>query len=284
MGETNRKVVFLSPQHDFSRQYNYQSWKRLHWCRSKVQSALQVTSLMAMFSLVSIIKHNIHEEGAMKFKLVKDTHFLKIALVELPLPLEEKYTHPNLVIGFVATSSTLIAITVVVKVISAFILPHLDSTVEMSETESLNSPHDQIINWIFWTCILGHTVAPTLFCLDLILISWIKFPKYAKDAPLAVTAILVPMIVVILLFGGILCRQMNQFQVKNSSLHGFPNRRYSEIAEDWEMGSTSLSSSSFVDEESQLIKSHNSVTSYGAVAQHEFIGSPSSVFADVFFH
>ncbi len=46
MGKTTLVDIMLSPKH------NYQSWKRLHWCRSKVQSALEVTSLMAMFSLV----------------------------------------------------------------------------------------------------------------------------------------------------------------------------------------------------------------------------------------
>lgn len=34
-------------------QNSIQSWKRLHWCRSKVNGALEVTSVMAMFALVS---------------------------------------------------------------------------------------------------------------------------------------------------------------------------------------------------------------------------------------
>lgn len=200
------------------------------------------------------------------------------------MPSEKGEIDPILIITFVSTSSMLVAITVLVKVVSAFILPHLDMMAEMSVKESLSSPHDQIINWIFFTCFLGTCVAPVLFCLDLILIAWIKFPKYSKNAPVAVTAIIAPMIGIIFLFGIVLYRQMSHFKFTKFYRPIHPNRRYSEIAEDWEHDSTSLSSVSSLEENSYLMKSHCSVTSYGAVCQQEYIGSPNIAFADINWH
>ncbi|CAL8113420.1 unnamed protein product [Orchesella dallaii] len=228
----------------------YQSWKRLHWCRSKVTSAFEIASLMAMFSL--------------------------IAAVELKLP--EDKTNPDLVTAFVSTTCLLVATTVIVKVVSTLILPHLDTMAELSVREAESAPHDQLINWIFCTCLLGHTVAPVLFCLDFILISWIQFPMHANEAAMAVTAIMSPLIVIIIMCGFVLYQQMNQFKI--TEFLPFPNRRYSELADDWNRESNDVSDASS-DEESQLIKSQCSMTSYGAIRQNEFFGSPNIIFADV---
>ncbi|ODM96876.1 Sodium/potassium/calcium exchanger 5 [Orchesella cincta] len=207
--------------------------------------------------------------------MAKSSKIINIAAVDLKLP--EGKTNPDLVTAFVATTCLLVAITVIVKVVSTLILPHLDMMAELSVMEAESAPHDQLINWIFCTCLMGHTVAPVLFCLDFILISWIQFPIHSTEAAMAVTAIMSPLIVVIIMFGFVLYQQMKQFKI--AEFRPFPNRRYSELADNWDKDSFDLSDGSS-DEESQLIKSQCSVTSYGAVRHNEFFGSPNIIFAD----
>lgn len=113
----------------------------------------------------------------------------------MELQIQADLASEPMIIAYVVTTCLLVGTTILVKIGSSTILPHIEAVSGMGiecSTEVFNSPHDQLFDQISIICFMGHTLAPFLFCMDLILITWIKFAHLAIEAPMAATAIIVP--------------------------------------------------------------------------------------------
>ncbi|XP_021948947.1 calcium release-activated calcium channel protein 1 isoform X2 [Folsomia candida] len=231
------------------------SWKRLHWCQSHLNTVVHITNIMSFFAITAAVELQIQPDLASE----------------------------PLIIAYVVTTCLLVGTTIIVKIGSSTILPHIEAVSGMgsNSSEVFTSPHDQLFDHICIICFLGQTFAPFLFCMDLILIAWIKFAHFAIEAPMAVTAIIVPVQVVISLFGYIMIRRIQRFREEHRIyLNRGPTRRYSEIAETWNENEDELEVGHH-SEDSSLLASYRTNTSYGAVLGSDDVFNQCKVLVDM---
>jgi len=109
---------------------------------------------------------------------------------------DDLHASPNLVTAFVTVTCSLVGLTVFTRLVAASTLPQLESVLEVGETyarwDSHRAPHDALLGIVESACVAGQSVAPFLFCTDLILLAWIKFESISPIAPIAATIILIP--------------------------------------------------------------------------------------------
>ncbi|CAG7816211.1 unnamed protein product [Allacma fusca] len=241
-----RKSSFASIAYD-THTAEYLSWRRLHLSKSKLSGVAEMASFMAGFAVVATVELQINDDG----------------------------TSPYLLTAFVVTTSLLVATSMMTIMISTCILPQLDAVSKMSKCPSdeiLRSPHDALIRFIDLSWILANTVSLFLFTLDVILVCWVKFTHFSLEASIAATAIMSPVLLIILIFGVIFYRKiiMHQYDIFS--------KRFLELEEmqrtiqlQLEMSSNSgtpdLDSSNF----QSLYK--RAVT-FGKSPLPEFVGSP----------
>jgi len=127
-----------------------------------------------------------------------------VATVELQIHPKEQ--NSGLLTAFVITTSLLVATTMIALMLTTCILPYLQAVEKVShqldiDEEIDRSPHYRMSSLIDICWVLVSTVSLFLFTLDVILMSWIKFTYFSITASLVATAIMTPVLVLILLFG-----------------------------------------------------------------------------------
>jgi hypothetical protein len=135
------------------------------------------------------------------------------------LQINDEDANPALLIAFVITTALLVATSMIAVIIATCILPHIQAVAKMALISEVNrSPHENMSVLIDISWVLANTASLFFFTLDIILLCWIKFTYFSRAAPIAATAIMGPVLLIILLFGIIFYRKIIKHQYIISNL------------------------------------------------------------------
>ncbi len=136
--------------------------------------------------------------------------FRQISISQLPV---DEDLSQWLLTSYVVTTCLLVGLSGFVIMVTAFILPYIKANEELdsvlSETGLDQKYHyhrkytleRRLRDLIQLTWLLASTGSVFLFTLDVILLCWIKFSHSSKAVPGSATAVLTPLILILLLFG-----------------------------------------------------------------------------------
>lgn len=97
--------------------------------------------------------------------------------------------------------------------ISTCILPHITVVAKMHpHCKARESPHDSMMCYIDLSWVLANTLSIFLFTLDVILLCWIKFTFFSEAASICATAIMIPVLIAICVFGLLFYRNLVKHQ------------------------------------------------------------------------
>ena len=132
-------------------------------------------------------------------------------------------TNEFLLTSFAVTTALLVSSTMLSIMICTCILPHVEAIAKLNTLDlASQSPHDLLIFYIDLSWVLANTVSIFLFILDVVLLCWIKFPTVPA---ICITAIMIPVLVLLCFFGVIFYRQTITDKLAVS------DRKYHELEE-----------------------------------------------------
>jgi calcium release-activated calcium channel protein 1 len=147
-----------------------------------------------------------------------------VATVELQI---NDDANPYLLSAFTVTTALLVCTTMMALMISTCVLPYIQVVAKLSPShaQAKESPHDEMMWFIDLSWVLANTISIFLFTLDVVLLSWIKFTYFSVTASIAATVIMIPVLILILIFGIVFYRQIigHQYNLMNS--------KYNELEE-----------------------------------------------------
>jgi len=128
--------------------------------------------------------------------------------------------NPYLLSAFTIVTALLVCTTMLALMISTCVLPYIQviSKLGPSQVKACESPHDEMMYFIDLSWVLANTISIFLFILDVILLSWIKFKIFSVTASVAATLIMIPVLIIILIFGIVFYRKIinHQYSLMNS--------------------------------------------------------------------
>lgn len=133
----------------------------------------------------------------------------------------------NLLVAFSVTTALLVSTTMLSIMIVTCVLPHIDAVAKLNSYSLIKeSPHDTLAYYIDLAWFLANTASIFLFILDVILLSWIKFHK---TEAICVTAIMIPVLLLLCIFSVVFYREAVQHQIeifdkRYQELHAFSAR------------------------------------------------------------
>ncbi|ODM93685.1 Calcium release-activated calcium channel protein 1 [Orchesella cincta] len=176
---------------------DYLAWRRLQVSKAKLSGVGEIATFLAGFA---------------------------VATVELQI---NDDANPFLLLAFTVTTALLVCTTMMSIMISTCILPHVIVVAKVGHPNAQphESPHDQMRFFIDLSWVLANTISIFLFTLDVILLCWIKYTYFSFTASVAATAIMIPVLLGILVFGIIFYRNVIQHQ------SAIVQMRYDELEE-----------------------------------------------------
>lgn len=97
--------------------------------------------------------------------------------------------------------------------ISTCILPHVTVVAKMfPHSKARESPHDLMMSYIDLSWVLANTLSIFFFVLDVILLCWVKFTYFSQAASICATAIMIPVLMAICVFGVLFYRNLVKHQ------------------------------------------------------------------------
>ncbi|XP_021966293.2 calcium release-activated calcium channel protein 1 isoform X2 [Folsomia candida] len=169
----------------------YLSWRKLHLAKSKLSNVCEMASFMAGFAVVATVELQINDEDA----------------------------NPALLVAFVVTTALLVGTSMMAIMISTCLLPHIQAVAKMSLISQVGqSPHERMAHLVDLSWVMANTASLFFFTLDVILLCWIKFTYFSPAASIAATAIMGPVLVIILLFGVAFYRKITKHQYVLSTM------------------------------------------------------------------
>lgn len=116
--------------------------------------------------------------------------------------------------------------TMLAIMISTCILPHIETVAELyPSSKPHESPHEKMAFYIDLSWVLANSISIFLFTLDVILLCWIKFTYFSVAASWCATAIMIPVLFAILIFGIVFYRKLVKHQYLLS------DKKYQELEE-----------------------------------------------------
>ncbi|XP_076305816.1 calcium release-activated calcium channel protein 1-like isoform X1 [Tachypleus tridentatus] len=189
-----REFAFQSFMKEMSKPENMMnalSWRRLHLSRAKLKASSRTSALLSGFAMVAMVE-------------VQMSH-------DIP---------KGLLVAFSVCTTLLVSVHMLALMISTCILPNLESVASVHGVATVSeSPHEKLhiyieIAWGFST-VLGIL----LFMAEIAILCWVKFYSYSKNAAVAATVILIPVVLVFLGFAVHFYRKLVAHQYERSA-HG----------------------------------------------------------------
>ncbi|KAK7023626.1 Protein orai-2 [Halocaridina rubra] len=167
--------------------------RQLHLSRAKLKASSRTSALLSGFAMVAMVEVQLQK----KCKNEVDTDCSVIP--------------DGLLIAFSVCTTLLVAVHLLALMISTCVLPHVEAVANMAHVDSVTSLHGGTTNisesphvtmhryieaaWSFST-VLGIL----LFLVEIGLLCWVKFIDYSRNAAVASTVLLVPLVLLFILF------------------------------------------------------------------------------------
>ncbi|XP_067138342.1 calcium release-activated calcium channel protein 1-like [Centruroides vittatus] len=170
---------------------NALSWRRLHLSRAKLKASSRTSALLSGFAMVAMVEVQLSER----------------------MPRE-------LLIAFSVCTTLLVAVHMLALMISTCILPNVEAVASVHGLAAVSeSPHEKMHYYIelAWAC--STVFGILLFLLEIAILCWVKFYDYSREAALAATILLVPMVITFLAFAFHFYRKLVAHKYEQSA-HG----------------------------------------------------------------
>ncbi|XP_067136086.1 calcium release-activated calcium channel protein 1-like [Centruroides vittatus] len=146
------------------------SWRRLHLSRAKWKASSRTSALLSEFAMVAMVEVQLGEE----------------------MPRE-------LIISFSVCTILLVAVNILSLMISKCILPNVEAVASVYGIAAVSeSPHEKMHVELAWAC--STVFGIILFLSEIAILCWVKFYDYSREAALAATILLVPIVITTLAF------------------------------------------------------------------------------------
>lgn len=165
------------------------SWRKLYLSRAKLKASSRTSALLSGFAMVALVEISIKES-----------------------------TPDYLVIMFSVCTTLLVSVHLLALMISTCILPHIEAVSNVHNVTAVHeSPHEKMEVFIqmAWSFSTGFGII--LFLAEITLVCWLQFVTLNRNAAVASTAIVVPVLVIFLLFAAHFYRRLISHKYEKSS-------------------------------------------------------------------
>ncbi|XP_023239323.1 calcium release-activated calcium channel protein 1-like [Centruroides sculpturatus] len=126
----------------------------------------------------------------------------------------------ELLIAFSVCTTLLVAVHMLALMISTCILPNVEAVASVHSFAAVSeSPHEKMHYYIELAWAFSTVFGILLFLLEIAILCWVKFYDYSREAALAATILLIPMVITFLAFAFHFYRKLVAHKYEQSA-HG----------------------------------------------------------------
>ncbi|XP_060552198.1 calcium release-activated calcium channel protein 1-like [Ruditapes philippinarum] len=164
------------------------SWRKLYLSRAKLKASSRTSALLSGFAMVALVEITIDED----------------------IP-------GLLLILFSICTTLLVSVHLLALMISTCILPHIEAVSNVHNVNAVKeSPHEKMQGFIQMAWAFSTGLGIILFLAEITIICWLQFLSVNKDAAIASTAIVVPVLIIFLLFAAFFYRRLISHKYERS--------------------------------------------------------------------
>lgn len=172
---------------------NALSWRRLHLSRAKLKASSRTSALLSGFAMVAMVEVQLEKDN--------------------PIP-------KGMLIAFSVCTTLLVAVHMLALMISTCILPNIEAVASIHGLAAVSeSPHEKMHYYIELAWAFSTVFGIVLFLVEIAILCWVKFYNHSKEAAIAATAMLIPIVILFLAFAFHFYRKLVAHKYEQSA-HG----------------------------------------------------------------